>query len=180
MTRGVKEANAGGTTGLRLARLGVKALIIEGDAPADRLSILLLSPAGGRFEPAGDLAGLGVYETGRRLIERYGRDNFLSSMIDCMDYSEARARALIRRIPPGTYRFHDYLDDDVASDIPVRLEVAVTVADGGLHIDYSGTDTQLRSAFNLYCGAAWSSCRPATCCARRAKPGRRSAARSGR
>jgi len=85
------------------------------------------------------------------LIERYGRDQFLSSMVDCLDYSEARARSLIKKIPPGTYRFHDYLDDDVASEIPVRLEVAVTVNGGSLHIDYSGNDPQLRSAFNLYC-----------------------------
>lgn len=85
------------------------------------------------------------------LIERYGRGSFLDAMVDCLEYSEARARALIRRIPAGTYRFHDYLDDDVASEIPVRLQVAVTVGDGGLHLDYSGTDPQLRSAFNLYC-----------------------------
>ena len=85
------------------------------------------------------------------LIDRYGRDDFLSSMIDCLDYSEARARAIIKRMPRGTYRFHDYLDDDVASEIPVRLQVALTVGEGSLHIDYSGTDPQLRSAFNLYC-----------------------------
>ena len=84
------------------------------------------------------------------LIERYGREDFLAAMDDCLDYSEARARALIRKIPPGTYRFHDYLDDDVVSEIPVRLQVAVTVREDSLHIDYSGTDPQLRSAFNLY------------------------------
>ena len=84
------------------------------------------------------------------LIKRYGRENFLSAMDDCLDYSETRVRAQIRRIPPGTYRFHDYLDDDVASEVPVRLEVAVTVKDDALHLDFAGTDPQLKAAFNLY------------------------------
>lgn len=84
------------------------------------------------------------------LIERYGLDDFLSAMDDCIDYSEARARALIRRIPPGTYRFHDYLDDDVTCEVPVRLEVAVTVKDDSIHMDFTGTDPQLKSAFNLH------------------------------
>ncbi len=84
------------------------------------------------------------------LIERYGCASFLSAMEDCLAYSETRVRAQIRRIAPGTYRFHDYLDDDVASEIPVRLEVAVTVRGDAIHLDFSGTDPQLKSAFNLY------------------------------
>lgn len=85
------------------------------------------------------------------LIERYGLEDFTSAMSDCLAYSEARVRALIRGMPKGTYRFHDYLDDDVASEIPVRLQVAVTVKDDSLHLDFYGTDPQLKSAFNLYC-----------------------------
>jgi len=84
------------------------------------------------------------------LIERYGRDIFLSAMQDCLAYSETRVREQIRRIPPGIYRFHDYLDDDVASEVPVRLQVAVTVAADSMHLDFTGTDPQLKAAFNLY------------------------------
>ena len=88
----------------------------------------------------------------RELIERYGRENFLSAMDDCLAYSEARTRSVIRRIPDGTYRFHDYLDDDVVSEIPVRFEVAVTVAGEDLHLDFAGCDPQLKAAFNIYSG----------------------------
>ena len=84
------------------------------------------------------------------LIERYGRDAFLSAMQDCLGYSETRVRVQIRRIPPGIYRFHDYLDDDVASEVPVRLQVAVTVNGDSMHLDFTGTDPQLKAAFNLY------------------------------
>jgi aldehyde:ferredoxin oxidoreductase len=72
LTGGVKEANAGGTTGLHMTNLGMKALIIE-DWPAEAgLWVLHLSVEGARFEAANDLAGLGVNETAQRLLERFG------------------------------------------------------------------------------------------------------------
>ena len=88
----------------------------------------------------------------QELIERYGRENFLSAMDDCLAYSEARTRSVIGRIPDGIYRFHDYLDDDVVSEIPVRFEVAVTVKGEALHLDFAGCDPQLKAAFNIYSG----------------------------
>jgi aldehyde:ferredoxin oxidoreductase len=77
MTRGIKEANAGGSTGLHMTNLGMKALIIEGqlsgEAPVrSAWSVLHLSLSGARFESADDVAGLGVHETASRLLERYG------------------------------------------------------------------------------------------------------------
>ncbi len=72
LTGGVKEANAGGRTGLQLALLGIKALILEGQPPTDSWWVLHLSAEGARFEPANDLVGLGVYESATRLLQRYG------------------------------------------------------------------------------------------------------------
>lgn len=72
LTGGVKEANAGGTTGLHMAKLGMKALIIEGQPDTKSLSVLHLSSQGARFEAAEDLTGLGVFETAERLLQRYG------------------------------------------------------------------------------------------------------------
>ncbi len=74
LTGGVKESNAGGSTGLKLSHLGVKALILEGQPSDDEWLILHLSAEGGRFESAADLVGLGVYEAGRRLLDRYGSE----------------------------------------------------------------------------------------------------------
>lgn len=72
LTGGVKESNAGGSTGLKLAHLGIKALILEGAPTEDRWWILHLGANGGRYEPADDLVGLGVYQTAQRLLDRYG------------------------------------------------------------------------------------------------------------
>ena len=72
LTGGVKESNAGGRTGLQLTHLGIKALIMEGQPADSDLWVLRIDASGARFDTAGDLAGLGVYETGRRLYERFG------------------------------------------------------------------------------------------------------------
>jgi aldehyde:ferredoxin oxidoreductase len=73
LTGGIKEANAGGTTGLQMTYLGIHALIIEGIPPQAGWNILYLSKNGARFDRADDLAGLGVYEAAPRLVERYGK-----------------------------------------------------------------------------------------------------------
>lgn len=89
----------------------------------------------------------------RRVIEavsRAGADVFMAAMEDALDYSEARARRVIATIPPGTYRFSDYLDDDVATRIPIKFQVALTVRGDEMLIDFTGSDPQVRSAFNIY------------------------------
>jgi aldehyde:ferredoxin oxidoreductase len=72
LTGGIKESNAGGRTGLALAHLGIKALIIEGWPEHEGWWVLHLSASGGQFEPGDELEGLGVYESAPPLIERYG------------------------------------------------------------------------------------------------------------
>jgi aldehyde:ferredoxin oxidoreductase len=72
LTGGVKEANAGGTTGMRMAWLDLFALILEGMPPADGpWQLLYIGQEGARFEPADDLVSLGLHETGQRLRERF-------------------------------------------------------------------------------------------------------------
>ncbi|MCJ7514196.1 MAG: aldehyde ferredoxin oxidoreductase, partial [Anaerolineales bacterium] len=73
LTGGIKESNAGGSTGLKLAYLGIKALVLEGALPASGWWLLHLSAAGGELQPADDLAGLGVHEAAHRLLERFGK-----------------------------------------------------------------------------------------------------------
>ncbi len=72
LTGGIKESNAGGRTGLHMAHMGMRALIIEGKRPDADLWILHLSLEGAKWEAAGALRGLGVYETAQKLVERYG------------------------------------------------------------------------------------------------------------
>jgi N-methylhydantoinase B len=70
-------------------------------------------------------------------------------MDDLIDYAARKVEALIRRMPAGRYEFVDYIEDDVATDIPIRLKVALTIADGWIHLDFTGSDVQVTSALNV-------------------------------
>src|SRR5512142_72274 len=72
LTGGIKEANAGGRTGLHMTHMGIHALIIEDQPQEDGFWILHLSLNGAKWEKADGLVGLGVYETAPKLLEKYG------------------------------------------------------------------------------------------------------------
>ena len=81
LTGGIKEANAGGRTGLHMAHMGIQSLIIEDQPEDDGFWVLHLSLTdGAKWERADDpsifsgqsLAGLGVYEVAPKLLEKYG------------------------------------------------------------------------------------------------------------
>jgi aldehyde:ferredoxin oxidoreductase len=72
LTGGIKEANAGGRTGLHMVTMGMKALILEEQPEEDGYWVLHLSLEGAKWETADELVGLGVYETTPKLIEKYG------------------------------------------------------------------------------------------------------------
>src|SRR5512139_917837 len=72
LTGGIKESNAGGRTGLHMTHMGIHALILEDQPKGDGLWVLYLSMNGAKWEKADDLAGVGVYETAPRLLEKYG------------------------------------------------------------------------------------------------------------
>lgn len=69
LTGGIKESNAGGTTGLQLSALGIKALIIENQPSQPDLGALHISKDGVRFDDANELTGLGVYQASARLLK---------------------------------------------------------------------------------------------------------------
>jgi N-methylhydantoinase B len=96
------------------------------------------------------VAACGIAERGmNELAARYGAERLERHFDELLDYSEREARRTVRSIPPGTYRFVDYLDDDgVNMDSPVRIAVAVHVAGDELSVDLEGTSPQVRGAIN--------------------------------
>jgi len=72
LTGGVKEANAGGRTGLQLTYLGIKALIIESAPTGKDFFILYLSQDKIELLRADELVGKGVYETTALLTKAFG------------------------------------------------------------------------------------------------------------
>jgi len=102
----------------------------------------------------GDLDGqVAAVLTGRKrlleLIDDVGFDVFGAATAELLDRSERMTRAAIAEIPPGTYRFHDYLDHDgIELGRKIRIEAAITVGDGDFTVDFTGTDAQSRGPVN--------------------------------
>ena len=72
LTGGIKESNVGGSPGAKLGRLGISALVIEGQAARGHWFTLEIAPAGLKLLDASDLAGQTIYDTVARL--RAGSD----------------------------------------------------------------------------------------------------------
>ncbi|MDP7666832.1 MAG: hydantoinase B/oxoprolinase family protein [Rhodospirillales bacterium] len=96
---------------------------------------------------------LGCLEVGAKRVAEtialYGADTFIECQEALKAYSAAKVRAALRRLPDGVYDFWDYLDDDLVSDIPIRMRLRMTIADGTLHFDLTGTDPQVPAAYNV-------------------------------
>ena len=61
------------------------------------------------------------------------------------------------RFPAGTYESSYFVDDDGVVDEHIKIVTKVTIEDGTIHIDFTGTDPQRRSPIN----ATLSSCESA-------------------
>ena len=83
------------------------------------------------------------------MIAKFGVGSFTAGIDAVLDYVEGRARAILARIPDGTYRFADYMEDDLQSDVPIRLQVALTARGGEIHLDFTGSDPQVGAALNI-------------------------------
>ena len=73
LTGGIKESNAGTKFSPMLARLGIKAIVVEGQPQDGAWYVLEIDNAGARMSPAGELAGKGAYATTDAMIGQYGK-----------------------------------------------------------------------------------------------------------
>lgn len=74
LTGGIKEANTGGTPSQKIAKLGYKAIVIEGIAQKDKLYIIKINPEGVEIIQADELKGMGTYQTAKNLKDKYGNN----------------------------------------------------------------------------------------------------------
>jgi aldehyde:ferredoxin oxidoreductase len=73
LTGTIKESNAGAKFSPMQARLGLKAIVVEGEPQNGKWHLLEINKDGARLVPADDLAGKGTYDTTKALIKKYGK-----------------------------------------------------------------------------------------------------------
>ena len=75
LTGTIKEANSGGMAGQKLARLGIKAIIVEGQPKEKgKFWLLKVDKDGAQLLPANEFVGKGLYETYPRLFDKFGKN----------------------------------------------------------------------------------------------------------
>jgi len=80
LTRGIKEANAGGMAADSLAALGYRALVLTGARPADQPAVLILDEAGPRLADGRPYWGQGNEATAAALRRDFGADTVVVSI----------------------------------------------------------------------------------------------------
>lgn len=136
--------------GLRLPPLK----LYKAGVPNEDVMTIILANSRIPYHNKGDLqalvAAMNVAE--KRLddtIEKYGLDNFRDGIADLLTYGEMRARDIIRQIPEGSYEITDYLEMDITGEPPSRIKLRMQIKDGGVLLDFSETDPQVRASLNL-------------------------------
>lgn len=83
------------------------------------------------------------------LLGRFGPEKISRGIADVMDYAETQSRRVISGVPEGVYRFSDFIEADMVGQGLLRVNLALTVAGGEMHMDFTGTAPQVRAALNL-------------------------------
>jgi N-methylhydantoinase B len=90
---------------------------------------------------------------GARLIalaKQYGVPTLHQALSQICGQTESAMRAAINELRPGTYHFQDQLDDVGPGTDPVLAKVAVTIGDGHVHADWTGSGPQREAGLNAY------------------------------
>ncbi len=132
----------------------------RGRVVGDILALILSNVRTAR-EREGDLtAQIAACRIGERrlgeLVAKYGRGEVSRYARHLLDYSAAMMRAALRRIPAGTYRGQDFLDDDGISHDPLRIVTTIRVRGGRAEVDFAGCSPQCAGSVNGVAAIAYS------------------------
>jgi N-methylhydantoinase B len=96
----------------------------------------------------------------KEILGKYGREPVLEATRVFLEQSERRTRAALTAIPAGVYTATGHFDNDgITLDTPVRVQMAITVGDGAMTVDFTGTDPQVEGPFNCGDAITVSACR---------------------
>jgi len=92
LTGGIKESNVGGTVAYALARLGITAVVIEGQAPADQTYLLKINDDGSaELVEANESKGMRTYALVEKLAAEYDAKNSITCIGPAGDFQLSSA-----------------------------------------------------------------------------------------
>ncbi|WP_062356652.1 hydantoinase B/oxoprolinase family protein [Herbidospora yilanensis] len=115
-------------------------------------------------EVLGDLhAQIAALRTGERrfleILAKFGRPTVEAAVERIIADGEARTRAALAALPQGSWTAVDWVDDDGITDDPVKMQVTVTIDDGGFTVDFAGSAPATAGPINMPYGATEAICK---------------------
>ena len=84
----------------------------------------------------------------REIADRYGTDELLAMMKEVQDYAERITRNFIAGLADGDFSFSDALDDDGFTDLPVPIEVKISIRGDEALVDFAGSAHETAGGVN--------------------------------
>ena len=116
-------------------------------------------------EREGDLAAqIGACQVGERrlreIVDKHGPASVAALSENLLAYSDRLMRAELQKLPPGTFRGEDFLDDDGVNPEPIRIAVAIQIDPqaGSMVVDFSGSSPQVSGSINAVYAITYSAC----------------------
>jgi N-methylhydantoinase B len=101
----------------------------------------------------GDMhAGVAAARTGekrvRQLFQRYGVATVTFAMEDLLNYGERLTLTQLRELPNGVFEAQDVIEEDGAGNGPFTIKVKITLENGKMTADFTGTSPQASGPIN--------------------------------
>ena len=84
----------------------------------------------------------------RQLVNEWGPEQFQNGLGALNDYGEKLARHALSRLPDGEYSFTDLMDDDGQGNLDIPIKATLTVRQGEVEVDFTGTAGQVAGNIN--------------------------------
>ncbi len=133
-------------------RLPVLKLVERGRVRSDLWELLLINCRTPELLDGDLLAMLGSTRIGidrvAAVAAERGPDAFAAQVEAVLDHAETRMAQAIATLPTGTYVGVDHSDNDCFEAVDVAIRATVTITDGAMTVDFTGSDPQIRGFKN--------------------------------
>ena len=127
-------------------------ILENGHVNRDVLNMLLANVRTPK-EREGDLtAQIAACRIGERrlqaMLEKYGWPQLSHYAQALLNYSEKMMRAVIKKLPNGTYRADDFLDNDGITETPLRMAAKIEIRNERVVVDFTGSSPECAGSVN--------------------------------
>ncbi|MSP49899.1 MAG: hydantoinase B/oxoprolinase family protein [Alphaproteobacteria bacterium] len=134
-------------------RIPVVRLFRRGELVTDIFDLLLLNVRVPDERKGDYFAQVAACRLGERRLKemaaRYGRTVLLDAFDEIITRTRQRMERAIGTIPPGIYRFADRMDDDGLGTIDIPIVIEITVGNGRIRADFTGSAPEVDGNINL-------------------------------